>query len=91
MQEMKNQGIWTFVIFLFFFSIFVGRLLSEKLTSISSSGPSLFSIQFLCGIVFSLDISLAIATVIAIVGGSRHQNEIITTSPELESTVLIIL
>jgi hypothetical protein len=45
----------------------------------------------LCGIVFSLDISFAIVIFIVIVGGSRHQNEIITTSPELESTVLIIL
>jgi hypothetical protein len=86
---MKNQGIWTFVVFLLFFSIFVGRLLSEKLTSISSSGPSLFSVQLLCGIVFSVDISLAI--VVVIIGGSRDQNHIITTSPEGESTVLVIL
>jgi hypothetical protein len=84
---MTNQGIWTFVVFLFFFSIFVGRLLDEKLTSIPSSGPSLFSVQFLCGIVFFLDISL----VIAIVGGTQDQNEIITTSSEPESTDLIIL
>jgi hypothetical protein len=83
---MRHQGLWAFVVFLFFFSVFVSHLLGEKLTSMSSSS-SVFAVQFLSGIVFLLDISL----IIVIVGNIwDDQNQVITTSPEPESTVLII-